>query len=197
MSGVRARAKPFLIPLFDGLPCSIDANAQTIISSWVAMATMTGEYISRDSVKVAIPQSDRTWLMNAQTAPPDWRIWIGRHKKLAPSGQWVHVTLPISDSENLPEVLSDDDRLPKLQTTAFTVGQLFAVAMSSHFPRITGLWDWRTARRARTRLEQTWPVKYATIFWAPPIMTDADADSFGTAFMRYSDNLAKHVGYRV
>ncbi len=197
LSGIQTRAKPLLIPLFDGRTCSLDESAQAIVASWIAMSTMTGEYISRDNVKVAVSQPDRTWLMNNRTPPLDWRIWIGRHKKIAPSGQWVHVTLPMTDSDDLPEVLSDDDRLPKLQTIAFTVGQLFAVAMSCHYPGITGIWDWRTARRARTRLEQIWPVKQMTLFWPPPTMTDADAESFGTAFLRYSDKLAKRAGYRV
>lgn len=196
MSGIQNRAKPFLIPLFNGEHCVLDARVQSIISAWIAMATMTGEHSTKPMKIVGIPQSDRDWLMNNLTAPNTWRIWIGRRRMVSRDGRWIHAAFPILNAENLPDVMNDDDRLANSQTTAFTIGELFIFAMSTPFPEIAIGWDWRTARRARNRLEQIWSIKYHAIFWPPPTMTDEDGRFFGTAIVRYFEDRAKKTGYR-
>jgi hypothetical protein len=108
----------------------------------------------------------------------------------------VHSTFPIVGADTLPDVVRADERLPTLQTTAFVVGQLFVFTMSSVFTEIPRIWDWRTAPRARFCLRQLWPHTGGTLAWPPAEVTDADADSFSTAFVTYSDNLALRVGYR-
>lgn len=196
MSQIQERAKPFLIPLFDGTPCTIETSAQAILSSWIAMATMTGEYISRDDKKVAVSQADRDWLTKTQTAPAGWRIWIGRYERGPRRGQWSHASHYLSEAENLCDIIPVDDRLPNTQTTAFQIGKLFVLAMSSAFPEIPKGWNWRNAKRARSCLEQIWPETGGAIFWPPPVMTDNDAEAFSTAFARFHEELALRLGYR-
>jgi hypothetical protein len=196
MSQLQEKAKAHLLGLFDGTASSLDAEARAAVAAWVAMATMTGEHLSHDPTKIAVPQSDRNWLMNIRTAPKDWRIWVGRYERRAFAGQWVHVTVPILSSENLPSAEASNDRLPKLQTTAFVVGRLFVFAMSSVFAEIPRLWDWRTAPRARTLLRQLWPHIGGTLVRPCAEMTDTQAEAFATAYQGYSDDLALRVGYR-
>jgi hypothetical protein len=196
MGRLQNMAKPFLIPLFNGNTMLIGAEGQTTIAAWIAMATITAEHLSRDPRQITISQSERDWLMQNQTAPSEWRIWIGRYQRRSWPRQWVRATFPILDSKVLPEVVSAADRLPNTQTTAFVVGKLFVFAMSGPFRQITRGWDWRSAPAGRSRLQQIWPVEKAPIYWPAGDMTDTDAESIATAFVRYSDDLASRVGYR-
>ena len=133
--------------------------------------------------------------MKMGSAPNDWRIWIGRYERRAWRGQWIHAGLPVLDTKNLPSVATLDERLPNTQTTAFVIGKLYAFVMSSAFPELPRLWDWRTAPRALSCLRRIWPIRGFPLPWPPDDMTDTDAESFATAFVRYSDDLALRVGY--
>jgi hypothetical protein len=195
MSRIQQEAKPALISLFNGEQCTIDQTEQQQVATWCAMATMTGEYLSQDRARIVIPQSDRTWLMDHQTPPPDWCIWIGRYERQDNPTQWVKASIPVLNTDELPETISDHDRRPTLQTTAFTVGQLFVFSISCHFAEIPRGWDWRTAPAARTLLKQIWPLTHQTIEWPPASMTDVDAHSFATSMIRYFDDLARRKGY--
>jgi hypothetical protein len=196
LSRIQNDAKSILIPLFEGRPCILDEGAQKALATWVAMATITGEYLAKDRQRIAVPQSDRTWLMQNGTAPPGWAIWIGHYARQQNPVQWVKAGFPVVDADELPETVSDDDRMPTLQTTAFSVGDFYAFAMSSHFPEIPKGWDWRTAPAARTLMKPVWPPTIAVIDWPPLAMTDADAHSFATSVVRYFDDLALRKGYR-
>jgi hypothetical protein len=77
LNRIQESAKPLLLPLFEGAAHSIDARAQAKIATWIAMATMTGEFMSQEERRVAISQADRSWLMAHSTAPSNWCIWIG------------------------------------------------------------------------------------------------------------------------
>jgi hypothetical protein len=196
LSEIQNRAKPLLLPLFNGESCVLTEGEQVLVSAWIAMATMTGEHLSADKSRIAIPQSDRDWLMNRQTTPKDWRIWIGRYERKNWPTQWVKASFPILDAAHLPDVVSDHDRRPNMQTTAFTIGQLFVFAMSCQFPEITAGWDWRTTPVARTKLVTLWPVTAGTtVQWPPVGMTDAEADAFSGAVIFYFEDLAKRRGY--
>lgn len=81
MSGLQSRAIPVLTPLFDGRFWHLDANVQTTIAAWAAMATMTSEFLARDPQKIVVSQSERVWLKDNLTAPSNWRIWIGRYRR--------------------------------------------------------------------------------------------------------------------
>lgn len=196
LSRIQNAAKSSLIPLFEGRSCTLDEASQKVVATWVAMATMTGEYLANDQKRIAIPQSDRTWIMQNGTPPPGWAIWIGHYTRQQNPSQWVKAGFPVLNTDELPEAVSDDDRIPTLQTTAFSVGDFYAFAMSSHFPEIPKGWDWRTAPDARSLLKPIWLPTIPVIEWPPPAMSDTDALSFSSSVIRYFDDLAMRKGYR-
>jgi hypothetical protein len=196
LSQIQNRAKPYLLPLFEGKPSRLDEAAQSIIASWIAMTTMTASYSIRGRERIAISQSDRDWLRSTLTAPKDWRIWIGHCEEWARKEQWVHVTLPIFDSENIPETVTDNDRLPNTQTTAFKIGKLYAFSMSCPFPTTLFGWDWRTYPRAILFLHEIWPrAEGRVVAWPFARMATRDAEGIARAFLAYIEDLASREGY--
>ena len=47
LNQIQQTARPLLLPLFEGRAHRIDGDAQSKIAAWIAMATMTGEYLSQ------------------------------------------------------------------------------------------------------------------------------------------------------
>ena len=195
MSGIQNRAKPYLIPLFDGHGCFVDARVQALIASWIAVATMTAEFSNNNEAYVGVPQADRDWIRETQTVPNGWCIWIGRHKLIAQDYRWIHTSFPILDAEDLPDVVADEDRVANSQTTKFTIGELFFFSFSS-LPGIAEGWNWQSIPHARNRLVRIFPHTQTSIFWPPPAMSDSQAIEYGHAYLRYSEDLAKRRGYR-
>jgi hypothetical protein len=195
MSQIQETAKPHLIPLFKGEFRELSKIAQTAIAAWIAMATMTAEHLARKPDNIVTSQRERKWLMKKRTAPTTWRIWIGKYLRKKWPGQWIRVTLPILEAEDIPKAEAANRRTPNVQTTAFVVGELYVFAMNGAYPTITNLWDWRTDRRAINRLVQIWPVIADPVPWGLVDMSDDEAASFATAFKRYSDDLAARVGF--
>jgi hypothetical protein len=190
LSRIQNDAKPFLVPLFEGRTTSLDQAAQRSVATWVAMATMTGEYLSQDQARIAIPQSDRTWLMEKQVSPPGWCIWIGYYPRDENPTQWVKASFPVVNADRLPETVTDETPTPTMQTTAFSVGNVFAFAMSCHFPEIPRGWDWRTAPTARGLLKPIWPAISTAINWPPTPMSDDNSREFSSAVIRYFEDFA-------
>jgi hypothetical protein len=189
LSRIQSDAKSTLVPLFEGAPYSLDQAAQQRVATWIAMATMAGEYLSLDPARIAIPQSDRTWLMENGVPPTGWCIWIGHYPREQNPTQWVKASFPIVNADELPPE-APKDPAPTMQTTAFSVGKLFAFAMSCHFPEIPLGWDWRTAPEARTLLKRVWPPNSKEIDWPPSPMSDAESQSISAAVVRYFEDFA-------
>lgn len=194
MSQIQEKAKSHLIPLFDGNAVPLTIAAQTAIAKWATMATMTGEYLSRDDRYIAIPAEDRASLM-ADRIPSTWRIWIGFLAKPGWRRQWQHASLPILNAEYLPQSVTDDERSPNTQTTTFTVGKLLVTTFSCPFPTITHGWDWRTAERASRAIRQIWPIVANPLRLPLRRLSHTGANMIGDAFVRYYDKLGLEKGY--
>jgi hypothetical protein len=182
-------------PRFEGGTITLDQNAQQLVATWVAMSTMTGEHLSQDLRRLAIPQSDRTWLLERRTPPPGWSIWIGHYPRQENPTKWVKASFPVVNADKLPDIITDEDLAPTMQTTVFSVGNLFAFAMSCHFPEIPLGWDWRTAPTARELLKRVWPISSAAVDWPASPMSDDDARSFSAAVVSYYEDFAKRKGF--
>lgn len=193
LSGIQERAKPFLIPLFEGRECVLEADAQFAIATWITMACMNAEH-SNELKNIGVHQSEREWFMNHLTPPKGWRIWVGRCNPPSQM-QWIHAAFRILDVDILPPFISKEDRIPNAQTTAFCIGQFYFFAMSAASPEIVRGWDWRTATRARGCLAQISPQKSVSISWPLPLIREDDIKLFGTAFVRYMEGLALKAGY--
>jgi hypothetical protein len=196
MSRIQERAKPYLIPLFQGRPATLTEECPTAVSSWIATAAMTGEHSAGGRSFVGVSQAERASLMQRGLPPPGWRVWIGHIESAPTQMRWIHSAFPILDVDELPPEVSEEDKRPNGQTTSFVVGKLFFFAVSTPFPEILAGWDWRTARRARSRLEPIWPIRHSTTYWPPPSLSRDDVASFGTSLVRYFDDLALRKGYR-
>jgi hypothetical protein len=196
LNRIQQKARPLLLSLFEGATHQIDADAQSKIAAWIAMATMTGEYLSQDEKRITVPPSDRDWLRAHSTAPAHWGIWIGRYPWRRAVPQWVHVSIPVINSDTLPDQLTEADRRPNTQTTAFSLGELFAFVMSSEILGIPRGWDWRTAPSANFKLHPLWPIQQPLLPWPPAAMTDVEAQAYPVAFAHYMDDLALRAGYR-
>ena len=182
-----------LIPLFKGELTLLDADAQTTIATWACMTTMTAEHLPRKPDAIVASQAERKWLMKKRMPPQNWRIWIGKFKRQAWRGHWVRVTLPVRDGD-LAAAVAHYGRIPNIQATTFMVGELYVHALSGAYREIIQLWDWRTDRRAINGLNQIWPVVNAPV-WGLVNISDQEAESFATAFKRYSDDLARREGF--
>jgi hypothetical protein len=208
LSQLQDRARPHLIPLFDGERSSLDEAAQAIVSSWVAMATMTGAYSGAALDRMPISQKDRNWLRFTLTTPKHWRIWIGCCEVWNNNHQWLHATLPLLDAEDGPEGATKTPAPTNTQTTAFKIGSLYALSMSSDLSEFVAGWDWRALvesdaatfgqfnyRRAKLMLHEISPVRDLVVRWPLCRMSSADADEFAVAFFAYYDDLAALTGY--
>ena len=194
MSQIQEKAKPHLIPLFDGFDVTLSVAAQAAIAKWATMSTMTAEYLGRGDPHIAVPQNDRALLMRGHI-PETWRVWIGLLAHAGWKRQWQHAVLPILDAEYLPQSVKDDDRLPNTQTTTFAVGKLLVTTFSSPFPSITHGWDWRTAPRAGRMIRQIWPITTSSLRLPLQRLSHTSANMIGDAFVRYSDALAAEKGF--
>jgi len=195
MGQIQERARPYLVPLFDGHESILDSNAQTRIATWATMATMTGEHLSYDTESVAVPQSERDWFRKNGVPPDNWRILIGRYQRQAWREQWRHVSIPIYSAKDIPGRKASNRREPNHQATTFTVGQLYVHVFSGHFRNLIMDWDWRTAPRARSCLTQIWPIQFPLAMWPTQDMTDADAEAFSMSFVRWSGAIAEKFGW--
>src|SRR5579863_3278397 len=103
MSRLQNSAKPLLAPFLLGDPTTLHKRAQRVVATWTAMTVMVGEYASRECI--AIPQTDRDFLMGERQPPPHWRIWIGAHS-CQEFPLYSHNVLPLAYEK--PEGLPDD-----------------------------------------------------------------------------------------
>jgi len=190
LNRIQQVARPLLLPLFEGAEHKMDADGQAKIATWITMATMTGEFLSRDPKRIAVDQVDRTWLKAQSKAPSNWCVWIGRYRWQRSMPQWTHLSSHVLNTDTLPDALTDEIDRPNTQTTTFCLGEMFAFAMSSEFPEIPRGWDWRTAPSANFKLHRIWPMKQPEINWPPATMTDAEAQAYPVAFAHYMDDLA-------
>jgi hypothetical protein len=156
------------------------------------MATMTAEFIDRDPNTIAVPQSQRDWLMNTATAPPGWRIWLTSYRRHKWPAQWVHLTLPILEAKDIPDEQSTDYVPPNTQTTTFVVGQLYVHVMSSVNPDNINKWA-TMLPRAEWLLVPLFPQKESFIAWPPTSIADRQADAIASAFHLYIEGISRSL----
>jgi hypothetical protein len=193
LSDIQKRAKPFLIPLIRGERTALGSEAQQRTAAWCAMATMTAEFIDRDPNTIAVPQGQRDWLMNNGTAPPGWRIWLADYHRRNWPVQWVHLTLPILESKDIPKGKSTDYVLPNTQTTTFVVGRLYVHIMSSTDPANIDRWATTFAHNVPLLIPLV-PSKESFTVWPPArSLTDTEADAIASAFHLYVENISRSL----
>jgi hypothetical protein len=173
MSGIQNRAKPFLVPLFEGHFTTLHEHSQRLIAAWIAMATIAAEFDKR--LERAIPDKDREWFAEEHVPPNDtWKIWIGAYFG-TPLGFFWHSTLPISSPEHIPE--GGDPNFPwaHTQTTTFIVGQLYVHVFSCPIADVVRKVS--LGVRGNVVMSQIWPPTDRVFGWPKALLTDRDAQS--------------------
>jgi hypothetical protein len=193
MSGIQSAAKPLLIPLIEGRRTTLSKSAQNIIAAWCTMATMTGDYLSRDATAAAISQSERDWFREYGTPPANWKIWIGHYP--ARRGIWHHYVVPILDAKESSHVAEDGLSQPNTQTTTFIVGN-FCVHVLSGDADIVSRWIWPSGSRIAFNLPQIFPPKESFIAWPPQGLTNFEVELITNLFERAVDGASKGISGR-
>ena len=182
MCKLQEAAKPIVIPLIDGKSIALTAKSQQILSGWIAMSIMCGEFHCDETQ--TIPQSHRTRLYNAKRPPKDyWKIWIGDYDRQ----EWVphkaRFVLSITEEETT-ETAHLVSPPSNTQVTTYTIGRLYVHCISSIWKAPVERFNFPTPGDGRF-LRQIWPILYSPIAWPPKLrLTDKDADRIASEFMR-------------
>ena len=171
MSGIQSAVKPYLVPMLNGASIELSRRTQRLLAAWVAMATMCAEYTDRQTV--AIAQTDRDRLFDAQVPPSHWRIMLGRFKRGTWRGYYVHNVLPFVE-ENAPKAKPGTLTPPNTQTTTLVVGEVYFHVMSSTIARRM-IKRWRFPDAVAPFLTQLWPIT-GNLVW-PPVQTMGDNEA--------------------
>lgn len=178
MSILQKSTKPILVPLILGEASEINAEAQKKLATWATMATMVADYLDRD--RSAIPEEQRTTFKENQAPLREWKIWVGHHEREEWRGHLVRSIFPIATEKHVPEVMANGLHQPNTQTTAFTVGKLYFLIVSSEIPELAE--RFRLGGAAANKVAQIWPNVTDTIAWPPATLTDAEASGLADAF---------------
>ena len=179
MSRLQEATKPILVPLLQGRGGTLYRRDQQLLARWIAMFVMTNEFSSSDQTKIAIPTAERRFLMERETVPANWRIWIGHYERGLTEGLWAHHSIPISDDNHVVQMTDDNRPIANTQATTFIVGQLYVTVLSSAITQTVRRWHF--GERGEQFLRQIWPIKNA-IVRLPESMTTEDASTFAGAF---------------
>ena len=173
MSRLETAAKPFVIMLIKGERAILDAEAQRLVASWIALKSMVAEYFEPE--KVAVSSSERQYLRDQLKPPENWRIWIGNYERGTWMGQWTHGVVGVH-SERSP---ARDLNRPNTQATTFVVGHLYANVFSSE---VRSLVDGASLGNiGLTKLAEIWPIREQVIAWPTNPLGDTDARICATA----------------
>jgi hypothetical protein len=181
MGRLQEAAKPIVIPLVKGRSTSLTPRQQGTFAAWVAMSVMCGEY-HRDET-VTIPQSHRTRLYKTHRPPKKhWKIWIGDYERKLWVPERARFVLSITGEETTESRYLVPPPA-NTQTTAFTVGRLYVLCISSIWKEPVDGFVFSASDLKLLR--QVWPVCTAVVTWPPSRhLSDADADRFASEFRR-------------
>jgi hypothetical protein len=178
MSRLESRAKPFLIPLIKNRNFVLDPSAQSIVAAWAAMTMITAEFDNPNAV--AVPLSDRQWLMNNMVPPNRWTIWLGKYQGRRGNYWFRHHGLRFSLSSDssqstLNPVIVDGDEPCNAQVTILITGALLLHAFSTIVPAIR----FNEAGYAMNLgIRRIWPGTGVTIVWDNlAVLGDIDAEA--------------------
>ena len=161
MSELQSRAKPHLIPLIDGSWSKLDDTACKTLAAWTAMFCTVWE--QADPRSAEIPVEHRKHLSKKSECPQDWHVWIARHHAQDQDpGMANHFGFKGFRSNTHYSI----------QTTGFTVGQLFIQAFMATPPAKE--WDGIAEQFSRSfdvqKLHpayETWPAARAMKAYSP------------------------------
>lgn len=182
MSQLQEDAKPFLLPALTGKQTILLRKGQLTLSAWIAMMVMVAEYANRD--KVAIPTSDRRWLLTKRQPPSHWRIWIGSHVRTH-YPLFMHHVLSFSPTEQKFESLtSETPAVLNTQTSTICLGEHLLIHVMSSAPLRSILHRWHLPPGIELAMSQIWPVRDRAVMWPNGIaLADGDISALAQQFV--------------
>ncbi|MGD0141983.1 MAG: hypothetical protein ABSC92_02375 [Rhizomicrobium sp.] len=129
MSDLENKNKDVLSHLIEGGRMLLFPSQMKLLTAWVAKTVMAAEF--HESNRVAIPQSDRTYLMEHKKPPElGWNIWIAPYGGPQWAVQMLHyVGHLFSTAPGEPAVRADGPL--NTQMTVITLGHLALYVISS------------------------------------------------------------------
>jgi hypothetical protein len=191
LSEIQDRAKRYLVPLVKGQPTALGHEGQLAVATWATMATMTAEFLLRESVDRVITQAERTLFMGSKAPNPDWRIWIGRYRRIRWLGQWVHTSIPVIPTADVAAAETNGRPQCNMQNTTFVVGELYVHTFSGAHGNFVRDWHWKSAPRARAVLAPLWPIRHDLIAWPMNSISDNEAIGYSRAFFDWVDAIGR------
>lgn len=193
LSSIQRRAKPHLLPLINGEPTTLGHDAQHAVAAWATMATMTAEFLLPDPMDRVVTQAERAAFMASRMPSPDWRIWIGRYRRVRWLGQWVHASIPVYDAAQVAEVEATGRPQCNMQTSTFVVGELYVHVLSGAHIDFVRDWHWTAAPKARAMLPLLWPRSEDFIAWPINAISDHEAILYSRAFFNWVDAIRRTI----
>lgn len=194
MSELQQAAKPCLVPMLEGKPIALHRRAQTVLAAWIAMTVMVAEH--RNLELVAVPQSDRTYLLENLRPPSHWRIWIGRHKRID-AAMFTHNVLSFANpGEKIQISARPTDREPNTQTTTICLGKYLIIHVMSSVPawNIVRRWKLPAPRDGASAVLQIWPIRPGPVKWPPAVsLTDIAIDLLANEFIDKATDLVRQT----
>lgn len=178
MSKMEKRTKPLLIRLARGESVMLDFFLQHALATWSAKTAMVAEF--SDASTVAIPQVDRTWMMQKIEPPSGWNIWITRCR--APMWQpgYLHHSFTLGLSRTL-RVTAAEPSGANTQSTTIGFGDLLIHMLSTAVPGL----EFQGDGEARFGLRRIWPRMGDSIsFRDCPILSANEAEQMADTLGR-------------
>jgi hypothetical protein len=170
MSRLEEDVKLLLEDLITSNLINLDKPEQKLFARWIAKTSITAEHIRRRGLR--IPEEDRQWIMD-QDSPPDlWSIWIAPYEGV----RWSNLRIgQYTGTVEIPVIGAEQVNGDYLKATSLGAGRLFGLCVACRMPvsepptllaPITG------------RMHRIWPLSVRRIQWPSfPFFSDADADA--------------------
>jgi len=173
MSRMEMRARPFLMPLIQGLPRSINTFDLKVLAGWIAKTVMVGEYMHPNAV--ATPDAERLHVYANFEPPPNWAIWIADYR----GSKWRNLSMFHHMGKILPPKPPEpsDSVMPDTHFTSIGIGRLFIQVTATN----TGL----VIETENDALRRIWPLTGLALSWPPArFIDDEEADFIANSFSR-------------
>jgi hypothetical protein len=161
MSRLENAAKPSLIKLIRGDQCTLSANDQRTISTWITKTVMTADYRFPDITTAS--QTERTWVMEKLEPPQGWYVSIADYQGSRwRDGGLFRQSLSVDRPENT--------KLP-VRTACFGLGRLFVHTITVP-PTVQIVYH----PEDKSTMRRLWPQLSRDLSWPPAkYLKDPDA----------------------
>lgn len=163
MGKIEEALKPSLRSLVLGDARVVPQDVQHLLAVWAIKTAMVAEHLFADEAFVS--QEDRTFLMERQTPPPGWFVWIGAHT----SDEWIEKFHHEAGSIGPPE--GPGATTHKVQSLALGIGCLFVYVIGTTAKTLSFPNDDPT----RSAIIPIWPLYEAQLAWPRRFLLDTNS----------------------